>query len=195
MSKILLLNASPYGDRSRGHALAMEVCSTLLARDPATSLIERDLGPMSHQPIIRDYADAIIGRQDHGVPAFTLSESLIRELEDSDHLIITTPMHNFTVPAALKLWIDYVLRHGRTFGNRDGVKFGLLQDRPTLVIVTSGGAVAQPGALQPDHLTDYLRDVLATLGISNVRFVYIEGPADEAMTAARRVIQGDPVFR
>ncbi|MDM0022482.1 NAD(P)H-dependent oxidoreductase [Variovorax saccharolyticus] len=37
------------------------------------------------------------------------SEVLIRELEQADCLVIATPMHNDTVPAALKLWIDQSL--------------------------------------------------------------------------------------
>ncbi len=53
----------------------------------------------------------------------------------SDALLISTPMHNFTVPAALKLWIDFVLRVGRTFKSTAEGKFGLLADRPALVLV------------------------------------------------------------
>ena len=40
------------------------------------------------------------------------SEELIQELESSDFVVIATPMHNFTVPAALKMWIDHVVRSG-----------------------------------------------------------------------------------
>ena len=43
------------------------------------------------------------------------SEELIAELESSDFVVIGTPMHNFTVPSALKAWIDHVVRVRRTF--------------------------------------------------------------------------------
>ena len=43
------------------------------------------------------------------------SEELIQELESSDFVVIGTPMHNFTVPSALKAWIDHVVRVRRTF--------------------------------------------------------------------------------
>jgi len=49
-----------------------------------------------------------------GVDALVRSEILIGELETSD-LVISTPMHNFTVPALLRAWIDQVVRFGRTF--------------------------------------------------------------------------------
>jgi FMN-dependent NADH-azoreductase len=38
------------------------------------------------------------------------SEELIQELKSSDVVVISTPMHNFTVPAALKIWIDHIAR-------------------------------------------------------------------------------------
>jgi FMN-dependent NADH-azoreductase len=120
----------------------------------------------------------------HDSEAFILSETLIRELEQTDRLIIATPMHNYTVPASLKLWIDYVLRYGRTFATEEGQKYGLLANRPTLIIVTSGGLVSPPAAMQPDHLTGYLRDVFATLGITDLRFVYLEGLVRHDMSDA-----------
>ncbi|WP_256432947.1 NAD(P)H-dependent oxidoreductase [Martelella soudanensis] len=131
-------------------------------------VIERDLAPADFGRVTPDYARAIISRAGHDSPAFFQSERLIRELEQTDALIISTPMHNYTVPANLKLWIDLVLRAGRSFGFRNGRKVGLLGDRPTVVIAASGGTVTSK-ATQPDHLTGYLADVLGTIGITNLR--------------------------
>ena len=108
-------------------------------------------------------------------------------------------MHNFTVPASLKQWIDHVLRIGRSFARQNGRKVGLLRDRPTLILVASGGSVRDGDTEQPDHLTGYLRDVLATIGIFDVRFAYLEGlehpeRADNAIAAAWRSIELDPIF-
>ena len=60
------------------------------------------------------------------------SEQLIEELDAADILVISTPMHNFTVPAVLKAWIDQVGRFGRTFQSTPTGKVGLLRDRPGL---------------------------------------------------------------
>ena len=86
---------------------------------------------------------------------------LIVELEATDALVIATPMHNFTVPAALKAWIDQVVRIGRTFRSTPDGKIGLLGPPPR----------------QPDFLSPYLRQVLATIEISDVRFHMLEGVA------------------
>ncbi|MXP26935.1 hypothetical protein GRI39_12920 [Altererythrobacter indicus] len=47
--------------------------------------------------------------------ALTVSEHLIAEVEQASAIIIDMPMHNFTVPAAFKAWIDMVVRPERTF--------------------------------------------------------------------------------
>ena len=53
------------------------------------------------------------------------SEELIQELESSDIVVIGTPMHNFTVPSALKAWIDHIVRVRRTFKVTTEGKVGL----------------------------------------------------------------------
>ena len=84
------------------------------------------------------------------------SEELIHELENSDCVVIGTPMHNFTVPSALKAWIDHIVRVRRTFHvTREG-KVGMLRDRPVFVAVSSGGRYSGEHAHQPDFLTSYL---------------------------------------
>lgn len=91
-----------------------------------------------------------------------------------------------------------MLRAGRSFGFRDGRKVGLLADRPTVVIVASGGTVTGK-ATQPDHLTGYLTDVLATIGITNPRFIHAQGLAEDSNSAlslsqGQRALDADPRF-
>ncbi|MDX3808563.1 NAD(P)H-dependent oxidoreductase [Bosea thiooxidans] len=43
-----------------------------------------------------------------------VSDTLTDELLASDLLVIATPMWNFGVPSALKAWIDWIIRPGRT---------------------------------------------------------------------------------
>lgn len=198
MKSALLLNASPMQADARGHNLARAATRNLRVAHPALSVTARDLSRGDFGWIGPDYAGAIVGRAEHDSPAFRQSEVLISELERSDALIISTPMHNYTVPAVLKLWIDLVVRAGRSFGFRDGRKVGLLADRPTLIIVSSGGAV-RLGATQPDHLTGYLTDVLATIGIRDLHFLYLEAlarpeSAAHSLAQGRRALDADDSF-
>lgn len=199
MKAALFLSASPMGHAARGHAIAEEALENVRGRHSGLKVIARDLAKADFGKIMADYAEAILSRADHAVPALTASEILIRELEETDALVIATPMHNYTVPVALKLWIDLVLRAGRSFGFRDQLKVGLLADRPTLILVSSGGFVRGATASQPDHLTGYLTDVLATVGILDLRFVYLEAlarpdAAEQAVAQGRQEIAVDEQF-
>jgi FMN-dependent NADH-azoreductase len=94
-------------------------------------------------------------------------------------LVIGTPMHNFTVPAPLKAWIDQIVRIHRSFRSTPSGKLGLLPDRPSFVVIASGGYFTGPSPggtpAQPDHLRPYLRDILATIGITSLTFIILEG--------------------
>ena len=116
-----------------------------------------------------------------------LSEELIQELESSDFVVIGTPMHNFTVPSALKAWIDHIVRVRRTFNVTPEGKVGMLRDRPVFVAVSSGGRFSGERARQPDFLTPYLKAILGTIGLHDLTFFSVQGTASgpDAVAEAR----------
>ncbi|GGI54893.1 FMN-dependent NADH-azoreductase [Oxalicibacterium solurbis] len=173
MTKILLLNSGPHSDASHGYKLAIETIAA--AQIDNVRIVERDLVQSPIPPIGRDYAMAITSHTPHDAKEFDWSERLIVELEQSDMLFIVTPMHNFTVPASLKLWLDHVIRINRSFNSTPQGKIGLMQDRPTFVLVSSGGFHVGERAKQLDFLTPYLRYALASIGIKDVHFFPLEG--------------------
>lgn len=197
---ILHIHCSPRGPASESHHLAQRIIGHLQRANPTAMLVERALGPHAPPHLDAAYATALGGAQASsegvsGTGAMAVSETLIRELEGADVLVIGTPMHNFTVPSALKAWIDHVVRVRRTFDvGREG-KLGKLRDRPVLIAVSSGGAMSGERARQPDFLTPYLRAVLAVIGLRDVTFFTVEGTgagADavaQARTRAERAIQ------
>lgn len=176
----LLLNSSPHSEASHGFRLAREMIETL-----GMQHVERDLVANPLPPISMNYATAVTsGTSPAGV--FDGSEQVIREIEDTDLLVISTPMHNFTVPAALKLWIDHLLRINRTFKATPAGKVGMMRDRPTFVLVGSGGFHSGERARQPDFLTPYVRYALESIGIHNVNFILMQGlvAGDAAVSVA-----------
>lgn len=196
MPTLLRIDASPRGVDAHSWRLADALMQRLLEREPDLRVIRRQL---AGTPVIDGtYANAMVAHQTREasavVPALTHSETLIGELEQSDRLLISTPMHNYTVPAALKVWIDQVVRVGRTFRSTPEGKIGVLADRPTWVVMSSGGYVTGERARQPDFLTGYLTAILATLGIRDVTFFPLEGlnrgPAalEEAYRTAREKV-------
>ncbi|APR34888.1 FMN-dependent NADH-azoreductase [Paraburkholderia sp. SOS3] len=181
---VLFINASPHSKASHGYRLALEMIRSL-ERRAHVKITERDLAAEPLPPLTGDYARAITSREPD-MRHFDVSEKLIREIETTDVLIVNTPMHNFTVPAALKLWIDYVLRIHRTFASTPEGKLGLMRDRPAFVIVGSGGHHTGEHALQQDFLTPYLRYALDCIGVKSVHFLLLQGlvRGGEAVTKA-----------
>jgi FMN-dependent NADH-azoreductase len=189
-SSFLHVNASPAGAASLCYQIGCRLIDHLNSdehRDVAERQLIRDTVPYPNEA----YARAITAR-DAGDPeahreAFATSEKLIRELEAAGTLVITTPMHNFAVPAILKSWIDQVLRRERTFTSTNVGKRGLLTDRAIFVIVTCGGRFGENG--QTDFLTPYLQYALATIGLRRFSSLRLEelSRSDAARAYADRV--------
>lgn len=181
---ILHVDCSP---RMTSHSrrLSSAMVARLVEVTPSASVSRRDLGadPLPHA--LSDYAEAVSSpaalQSAEWDETFALSETLIREVEGTDIIVIGTPMNNFTVPSNLKAWIDQVLRVGRTIMPTPAGKIGTLRDRPVYVGIASGGMFGA-GANQPDFLTPYLTAALGCIGFSTLQFLSVQGTAflDEA---------------
>jgi len=122
--------------------------------------------------------------------ALSFSDTLIKEVQAADTVVIGLPIYNFMVPTSLKAWVDQIARVGVTFQyGEDGPK-GLLTNKRVIVAVASGGT--QIGS-DYDFATPYLRFMLGFFGITDVTFVGATGLAmDEtaALTRADTAISG-----
>jgi FMN-dependent NADH-azoreductase len=97
-----------------------------------------------------------------------LSDVLIDELLAADELVLVAPVYNFGIPAALKAWVDQVLRAGRTFRFDQNGSVGLATAQRAW-IVTASGSTRVGSSL--DFNTPYLRAVLGFIGIADVRVI------------------------
>jgi FMN-dependent NADH-azoreductase len=189
MTTILYLRCSPRGPAAFSSRMAEEVIARLLDHNPGAEIVLRDLS--AHPPPLIDagFSAAILGPPGETPTALEVSEALIRELETADVLVIATPMHNYGMPAVLKAWVDQIVRIHRTFASTPGGKVGKLHDRPVWLVVASGGWFSGPGPAgapaQADFLTPYLRAVLRTIGIGDLRVLTLEG-----MTRGAEIAEG-----
>ena len=101
---ILHLSCSPRGQAAESYGLSRKIIDRLLERQPAATLMNRVIGDGAVSHIDANYALA-----QHSSTAkvsqrgsIARSEDLIQELENSDIVVIGTPMHNWSVPSALK---------------------------------------------------------------------------------------------
>lgn len=179
MTYLLRIDVSARGVASHSRRFADEAAEQLLSRSKIGRVVHRDIAGDLMAPVGSEYVRAMLAHTSReasaGVPVLSLSERLIDELDAAQVLLISTPIHNYTVPAALKAWIDHVVRVGRTFKSTPGGKVGTLADRPTLVVAASGGYFSGASAPQPDFFTPYVDAVLATIGIRSVKHIRLEG--------------------
>ncbi|MDN3224039.1 FMN-dependent NADH-azoreductase [Pseudomonas nunensis] len=185
---ILHVSCSPRGQASESYRLSQKVIGHLLQRDPNAELINRVVGAGGIAHVDENYAISQQSLEDVSQEgSFIQSETLINELESADVLVISTPMHNFTVPSALKVWIDHVARVRRTFNVGAQGKTPMLRDRPVFVAIASGGRFSGERARQPDFLTPYLKAVLNMIGLHDLNFFTVEGTAlgPDAVAEAR----------
>ncbi len=115
--------------------------------------------------------------------ATLLSDTLIKELKETDILLISTPMYNFGVPSALKAWIDHIVRINATFGvSEEGAFYGIIENVKAYII-TAAGAVYQSDEMKGfNFLQPYLQTVLGLIGITDVTFIPLEGTTMDVET-------------
>jgi FMN-dependent NADH-azoreductase len=174
-----------HGSHSRN--LSQRFVSQWLARRAQDSLTYRDIGQNPPTIIDHDWIAAAFTADEQREPWMhdTLQESelLIDELLAADVLVIGTPLYNFSMPAALKAWIDQIVRTDRTVAfdasNLLDPYIPLLADRPRhAVILTARGGVGfdAGGAMaHMNHLESSLITALGFIGITRVHQIAIEG--------------------
>jgi FMN-dependent NADH-azoreductase len=81
-------------------------------------------------------------------------------------------MYNFGVPSQLKAWFDHVARAGETFKYTDKGAVGLVTGKKAYVFATRGGVYGER-----DFQTQFVRQFLGFIGITEAEFVYAEGLA------------------
>lgn len=191
---ILHIDVSPRQE-SHSRQLSAAIVERLLRVAPGASISRRDLGadPLPHTAA--DYAFALstpatLAALPKG--AVDVSETLIREVETADVIVIGTPMYNFTIPSILKAWIDQILRVGRTMKSTPAGKVGMLRDRPVFIGVASGGVFSGERANQPDFLTPYLSLALNSIGLKTLQFLSVQATAfldgDKAALAREKAL-------
>lgn len=179
---LLRIDASSRSQGSVSRRLADAIEAHWLAAHPQGRVQRRDLAA---QPVPHIENDTIAGYYTPPADltpalraATALSDELIQELKSAHTVLIASPIYNFSMPSALKAWIDQIVRIGHTFAYEDGQFRGLVQG-PRAVLALAYGAGGYQGPLAAmDHLRPYLSQLLPFIGIADVRVI-----AAEATTA------------
>jgi FMN-dependent NADH-azoreductase len=179
---LLEIDSSPLGERSLSRHLTHEFVGHWKQAHPDGRVTKRDLNATSISPIDAAWITAVYTPEDQRTPEqralLTLSDTLIAELQSADEYVIGVPMHNFSVPSVLKLWIDQIARRNKTFSYASGRPEGLLKGKKATVLITSGGNYDAGTAMESFNFVEpYLRTVLGFLGVTNTTFLTAGGAA------------------
>ncbi|MES2818371.1 MAG: FMN-dependent NADH-azoreductase [Pseudomonadota bacterium] len=176
MSQVLVIQSSARQQDSISRALTEQFIQQWQAAHPADTIKVRDLAldPVPHldSTLLGGWMTPADQQSTAEKTALARSNLLTDELLAADVLVLAAPMYNFAIPSTLKAWLDHVLRAGVTFKYSETGPQGLLQGKRAYVLTARGG-LYEGGAL--DHQEPYLRQVLAFVGIEDVRFIHAEG--------------------
>ena len=121
---------------------------------------------------------------------FKLSDQLVKELKESDIIIISAPIYNYGPPATLKAWSDLAARVGETFRFKpNGRREGLLKNKRAFLVITSGGTKLNSNE---DFLTPWLKYILNFFGIEKIDIICADQMAlnyDKSIKDAEKQIE------
>jgi len=182
MPTLLHVDSSPLYGQSVSRALTAKFVSEWKASHPDGKVIYRDVNAIAIPSVSAEWVGAVFTPEEARTPQQTkllsLSESLIGELQHADEYVIGVPMHNFGVPSALKLWIDQIVRVGKTFTYGTGAPKGLLTGKKATFLIATGGIYdAQTQMASFNFVEPYLRSVFGFLGVTDTTFLTAGGTA------------------
>jgi FMN-dependent NADH-azoreductase len=187
---LLHIDASPRGSRSQSRQLGRDFLSAWREAHPAGRILTRDVG-LTPPPFVTEswVEGAFAPRAEQSAAAraaIAVSDQYVDELLAADQVLITTPIYNLSLPAALKAWIDQIVRMGRTVERAAGGFAGLAKGKRVVILVTSGSDFRpqSPGGAY-NFLEPYLRAVLGFIGITEVSFIYAHSQNQGADAGAR----------
>ena len=187
-TRILEISASPRQDESISRLLTKDLLQALEDRYDDVEITRRDVSaglPFVDAEWVVATNTPAEDRTAAQREKLAFSDTLVEELKAADIVVIGAPIHNFSVPASLKAWIDLVARVRLTFRYTENGPVGLLEGKKAYVLSPSGGV---PVGSPVDFATPYLRHALAFIGIDDVEIIGAQGADrgnDQALDDAR----------
>jgi len=168
--KIYQIDSSARKEGSTSRALAKKVLEKI--KKPGDEVIYRDLN--EEMVFVTGLTESGMNikeedQNENHKKMFELSNQLVKELKESDIIIISAPIYNYGPPATLKAWSDLAARVGETFRFKpNGRREGLLKNKKAFLVITSGGTKLNS---KEDFLTPWLKFILNFFGIEKIETI------------------------
>jgi FMN-dependent NADH-azoreductase len=179
MKNILHIVSSPRGQESNSTRLGTNIIEKLLKQYPGSKVTVNDVVEKRYEPLQEVHVVAYRLPEDQQSTEQRLalrdSDDAVAEMLEADVIVISIPLYNFAIPAALKSWVDHVVRAGKTFSYQTGRPEGLLLNKKVYLAIASNG-VYSDGPMKPmDYAEPYLRFILGFMGLTDITTYRIEG--------------------
>lgn len=196
MPRLLHIEASPRGQRSRSSLIARRLLDAVRAAAPRVEIDTLDLWrePLSEfSGAVLDAKYAVLAKAGHTpeqADAWRAVTTLVERLRRADHLLISTPMWNLSVPYRLKHYIDLVTQPGLTFAFSPDTGYrGLVHGVGATVVTASAGDFGSGRDPRPDFQKPYLRAWLNFIGVVEIAELAVEptvGPPETLAASQAR---------
>ncbi|TCN24972.1 FMN-dependent NADH-azoreductase [Mesobacillus foraminis] len=93
----------------------------------------------------------------------------------ADKIVLAFPLWNFTVPAVLHTYLDYLAQAGKTFRYTAEGPVGLLTDKKVALLNARGGVYSEGPAQASEMAVNFVKTMLGFWGVQDAATVIIEG--------------------
>ena len=197
MSKILVITASPRGERSVSRTLTTEFAQLWAKSHSQDTILLRDIG---HHPVPHVTEPWVVGsfappeaQTPESKAAIAVSDQLVDEFLGADRYIFGVPMYNFNIPSTFKAYIDQIVRAGKTYAVGPNGYEGLVKGRKAIFITSSGGSYPQGSPMAAYNFQEpYLRAIFGFIGLTDVQFVAADSlnQGEDAAKLSRQKAEG-----
>ncbi len=107
--------------------------------------------------------------------ATDLVTKYLNQFLNADKIVFAFPLWNFTVPAVLHTYLDYLAQAGKTFRYTAEGPVGLLPDKKVALLNARGGIYSEGPAKSSEMAVNYVNAMLSFWGVTDITSVIIEG--------------------
>ena len=178
--RVLHIIGSPKGEHSMSSRLARAFLDAYLERNPAHEVTTLDVWAANLPAVDGDMVAAKFAPfwgeelSDAQVEGWARIKAVVEDFASYDKIVLSTPMWNYSVPYALKHYIDILVQPGMTYGlDADYNHVGTLHDRPVQLLLTRSSPL--PEGSPEDFQLPYLKHILGFMGLKDIRALIVEG--------------------
>jgi FMN-dependent NADH-azoreductase len=107
--------------------------------------------------------------------AADLVNKYLNQFLNADKVVFAFPLWNFTVPAVLHTYLDYLAQAGKTFRYTAEGPVGMLKDKKVALLNARGGVYSEGPAQSAEMAVNFVNAMLNFWGVQDITSVIIEG--------------------